>query len=367
MLAMDYQRQTAHLLAQMETAQGVEALAAAGGRLDHLLAEMVDSGQQVADILAAAASVHHRMTCRVLQLAEKELESSGLGKAPCRWCWINMGSAARKEQTLRTDQDNGLIFDHGSDPERLNEAEPFFKNLAALAVESLVRCGFAPCPGGVMAVSAKWRGPLDKWKARINNWMNSADPKDTRNLSILLDFQPVWGDHRLAQSIHRLAFDAFAASMAARHMLSCDDHTFAPPLGLLGAIVTEKSGPHKGQLNVKSSAIVHLVNGVRLLAIKNKIETASTLERIANLESMGALSATEASQLRDSFQTLMYFRIRENLKKYRQGRQADNYIDPHRLARTERRRLKTALAVVVRFQKRIANDFKVPWLMFFGS
>ncbi len=364
---MHNQTQTAGLLAQIETAWNLDGLAAAGDLVDGLLAQMVDSGRQLAEILETAASLHRRLTCRVLELAEKELERSGPGKAPRPWCWINMGSAARREQTLRTDQDNGLIFAGAAGPARQNEAEVFFEKLAGLAVEGLARCGFALCPGGVMAVSEKWRGPLESWKTRIAEWMNSPDPRDTRNLSILLDFQPVRGDRRLADSLRRQIFRSFAGSLAARHMLSCDDHTFAPPLGLLGSIVTEKSGPRKGRLNLKTAGIVHLVNGVRLLAIQNRVETTATLDRIADLESMQVVTATEAAQLRTSFETLMYFRVRENLKKHRLGRKADNYIDPRSLSRHERRRLKAALAVVVRFQKRIESDFKVPWMVFFGA
>ncbi len=354
-------------LEKISSCPDIDSLAMVSRQVDELLAEMVDARVGLGKLLATISALHHGITCRIIQLTEEKLVRTGPGPAPLAYCWINMGSAARNEQTFRTDQDNGLVFEDCRDSDLRHKAGLYFQNLAESTVKGLKHCGFALCPGGVMAVSDQWRGPLERWQSRIGDWMNSVDPRDTRRLTILLDFQPVWGDMRLGRKLRRALFSSFAGSLAARHMLSNDDHTFSVPLGLLGTLVTEKSGPHQGLINLKTAGIIHLVNGIRLLAVQNRIAPSSTLERVHQLEVMGVLSTREATRLRTSFETLMKLKIQENLKQYRQGREPDNYLDPTSLTRKQRSLLKAALAEVARLQKRIEKDFKVPWLRFFGS
>jgi len=99
-----------------------------------------------------------------------------------------MGSAGRKEQTLRTDQDNGIIY-ADCDP----DTAKYFKVLGDRVVEELVKAGFDWCKGGTMASNPLWRKSLGQWKEAVNVWITRADPEDTRLLSILLDFRPIYG------------------------------------------------------------------------------------------------------------------------------------------------------------------------------
>jgi CBS domain-containing protein len=197
--------------------------------------------------------------------------------------------------------------------------------------------------------------------------MTSVDPEDIRTLTILLDFRSVWGNTSLADTLWADIIAAFSESMSAGHMLFRDDQKLVAPIGFLGNILTERSGPKKGRLNLKTAALVHMVNAVRLLALRRGIATPSTLERLDQLVGSQELSAEDAAFYRAGFETLMMFRIRENLKRVREGQPPDNTLDPKDLDRNETLLLKDALSAVAQLQKRISKGFHVPWMNYFGQ
>ena len=69
-------------------------------------------------------------------------------------CLMVMGSEGRGEQTVRTDQDNGLLL--GSRvPE--DELQAFREGFSG----ALERFGFPPCPGNVMVKNPQWSQPIE--------------------------------------------------------------------------------------------------------------------------------------------------------------------------------------------------------------
>ena len=53
----------------------------------------------------------------------------GLGRPPVPYAWLALGSEGRREQTLRTDQDNAIVFADVS-PEEEEEVQGYFLDLA---------------------------------------------------------------------------------------------------------------------------------------------------------------------------------------------------------------------------------------------
>ena len=75
-----------------------------------------------------------------------------------RACLIVMGSEGRGEQTVRTDQDNGLILSEAIDEAKLDEFRTDFSG-------ALSSFGFPPCPGNVMVSNPAWSKPLSVFLA----------------------------------------------------------------------------------------------------------------------------------------------------------------------------------------------------------
>ena len=353
------------LVEKIQEQMSLEGLASVGREADDLLPALLGEKAGVPEVLSIMASLYERLTRQVLQLCEERLRREGWGAPPVDYCWINMGSAARREQVFRTDQDNALIYDTPP-PEKAEAAAGYFARLAETAVEALAACGFALCPGGVMASHAQWRRSVADWLRAVDGWVASPAPEDTRVLTILLDFQVVWGREDLGNRVRDRIFAAFEASGSASHLLVRDDRQSAAPVSFLGTIATEKRGPHKNRLNLKTAGLVHLVNGLRVLAVNHRVREASSLDRLARLGEQGVLSMEDAAFFRTCFETLMLFMIRADLDSIRRGGRPDHYLDPESLSRNEQSLLKDALYGGARMQKLVGKRYGMSWLNFFS-
>jgi len=343
----------------------IEGLATVSAGVDRVLDALVEERAGIRETMEIMTRLNDRITRKVIELSEAQMKTDGWGPPPVDYCWINMGSAARYEQTLKTDQDNAIIF---ADPTKVDAetVSRYFLHLARHVVEGLARCGFERCTGGVMASNPKWCRSISRWMEGVRQWMVSPDPEDIRTLTILLDFRSLWGNTALADTLWKGIGKAFSDSTSAGHMLSRDDQKMTAPIGFLGKIVTERSGPRKGRLNLKTAALVHMINAVRLLAVHQEISTPSTLDRLDRLADKRFLSKEDAAFYKTGFETLMMFRIRENLKRVRAGEAPDNTLDPKTLDKSGTLLLKDALSAVSQLQKRIGKTFQVPWMNYFG-
>jgi len=355
---------TLTLIHDIESQQDIEGLTAIGTETDNLLNALVAEKAPVQEILMIISEFHERLTRKVVQLCEQEMVKMGYGPPPVEYCWVNMGSAGRKEQTARTDQDNMIIFkDHESID--LDYIQGYFLKLAIMVNEGLDRCGFAKCPGNVMASNPQWCKSLGEWEELCEVWIGTVakDPQAIRQLTILLDFRPVYGNKKLADSLWKNIIKLYNNnSSAVTHFLTQDDLSARVPVTMWGGFSTVKTGPHKDEINLKNSACVHIVNCIRIFALNSGITETSTFRRIAELRKRGGLKSDEADFIEASFETLMMFRVRENLKKVKRGEKADNYINPAHLRKQEREILKGAFTAVNRLQKLTGSTFTVVWL-----
>ncbi len=78
------------------------------------------------------------------------------GPAPVPWSWLDLGSAARREFTLASDQDNALAY-ADVEPGAASEVDAYFERLGADVNDGLVRCGIGLDNNGVLARNRQWR------------------------------------------------------------------------------------------------------------------------------------------------------------------------------------------------------------------
>jgi len=341
---------------KIESAKNLEELGRIGHEVDNFLNALVAERASVPELFEIITEMHDRLTCRVIEFCLQEMEDRGYGRPPADFCWVNMGSAGRREQTLRTDQDNGIIYADG-----VPESEKYFLALGARVVEELVRAGFDWCKGGTMASNPLWCRPLSQWLEAAGAWATRAEPEDVRLLTILLDFRPVYGAKELARELRRHIFKVFDRPVKAGHYLTEEEVQVKIPLTILGGFITERSGPNKNELSLKNMCR-HITNCVRIFAVKYKVDECSTLGRLSGLAESGIMSGDDLEFIRNAFEILMMLRIRENLKKVRQDRPADSFINPHRLNPIEQSLLKNALSAITRLQRLTSSSFTNYWL-----
>jgi CBS domain-containing protein len=284
--------------------------------------------------------------------------AEGFGPPPVDYCWITMGSSGRKEQINRTDQDNGIIYDD-SNPAKLKEAEEYFSALAAKIVDGLYQVGFALCKGNVMATNPQWRRPYKDWVSTLAYWVREPHSEMLRNFTIFLDFRPVYGSWDLANKLKHAVIRMIQDNPIVLHFLTRDDLAHGVPLGFFKQFITARSKDHKGEINIKESALVHIVDCIRIFSIRDGISETNTFLRICLLTDNKTLPKDDAEFIEAAYETLLTFRNRENLRKASIGLEPDNYLNPYKLSKREQAVLKEAFQAIDRLQSFTGSYFRV--------
>jgi len=342
----------------IESANTIEGLRKAGQGIDTVLKALIAEKAPAREICEVMTEFYDRLTRKVIEVSEKQLEAEGHGLPPVDYCWITMGSSGRKEQITRTDQDNGIIYDD-SDPSKAEAASEYFSQLAAKVVDGLYQCGFALCKGNVMATNPQWRKPYKEWINMIKRWVVEPHSEMLRNFTIFLDFRSVHGSVRLAGRLQETVIHLIQDNPIVLHFLAQDDLSRSVPLGLFRQFITDKSKAHRGEIDLKSGALVHIVDCIRIFSVRHGISDTNTFERINELTENEVLPADDAEFIEASYETLLTFRNRENLRKASIGLEPDNYINPYRLSKREQAVLREAFKAVTRLQNFTGSYFRV--------
>ncbi len=343
---------------QIEYQHTFSELAGLTSEIDRVQQALLAERSYASEICALVNELYDRVTRRVIEIAEEEMLKEGRGKPPGKYSFINMGSAGRKEQFSRTDQDNGIIFEDTS-PEKVETAADYFITLGKKIVRGLEACGFARCKGKVMAENPYWCMPLTMWESRAAGWAEKLDPKDIRNMTIFLDYRHVAGEEMLYDRLKIFTTRLFKEAVHALLFMAEDDTKQRVPLNMFRQIITEKNAGRHNRLNIKNTATVHLVDCIRIFALREGIMETNTFERIHRLKDRGIFKPDDAEYFEAAYESLLMFRIRDAVEKAEKGESCDNYINLDLLSRKDKAMLKEALLVVNRLQSMTAHAFHV--------
>ncbi len=319
------------------------ALKSAIAELPQVITSLVDSSADPVDVGHVIAFAIDAATRRLLELGIVEL-----GEPSAPWAWLALGSAARQEQAIRTDQDHALAFD--GDPD---EAEASLAPLAEFVTSGLEAAGFVRCRGDVMATNRALRLPLDAWVERFHHWMSQQSPTASEQLSIIFDFRRVAGKLDAEAALDeamRTAVDrpVFLAHLARRAL------DLRPPIGFVRGLIVEHGGEHPGTVDLKHGGILIVGNIARAWAIRSGITAKRTIHRLRASEGVGAIDAETREGLEEAFRFLWEIRLRHHVELMRAGKEPDDFVDPHELGSVARNGLKEAFRIVARAQKDLA-------------
>ena len=335
----------------------LDSLIGMRNKIDSVLEMMLRQGGPVKQLVALVTELNDRLTIRMLELVEEEMEGEGFGPPPVPYGWLSFGSEGRREQTLHTDQDNALFFAPGPD---CNEAEgkQWFLQFARRVVGYLVRSGLPECPGGIMASNPEWCQPEDVWLDKFLSWIRDPSPEPLLMAAIFFDFRPIYAgtnfpyllEDQLLKTIRKSGL--FMRYMAKNALIN------RPPLSLLKRFVVEKSGEHKNMFDLKQRGLRPVVDAVRVLSLSQGIKTQNTLDRLAEINRIGILDNAFYADLREAYEFLIYLQISRHLDALAQGEEPDNFIEPASLNGLQRKMLKESFAVVRGLQEIIEFRFQ---------
>jgi len=280
-----------------------------------------------------------------------------LGPPPCKFAFMIMGSEGREEQTLVSDQDNGIVYQDLENEKDQKASAEYFARFAEIVCADLNTAGYKFCDGDCMAQNPQWCQPLSKWKAHFRKWIFQGSPEDLLNSSIFFDFKGVWGDLELTAQLKTFLLDCIAERPGFLRFLAQNALLTTPPIGMFGKLVVEPKGEHKGAMNIKA-ALLPVVDLARIYALKHRIDQTNTLTRLFRLYTKHILSNTQYIDMVQSYNYAMQLRfMRQITAIIDEEKPPDNYINPQNLSYLDNAMLKEVLKKIEQIQQKLKSEF----------
>ena len=318
--------------------QSTEDLAQLSVQLKDCFVRMVNEDANSHMVGRAMSEIGRSFKQRLLELAEEQF-----GPPPIPYCFLALGSMARDEQLLVTDQDNGLILDNSYD-EKLHGA--YFEKLSHFVCDGLDACGYVYCTGDIMATNPEYRKTQTQWEACFTDWIDNPNPKALLNCNIFFDLTGVYGRVKWAEQLNAFILrrakknNRFLACMA-RNALNRK-----PPLGFFKDFVMENDGRHNNSINLKRRGTAPLADLIRVHALAIGSQSQNSFDRLEDIIEAGILPKSKGADLRHAMELISLVRLRHQSLDVESDIEPDNNIEPENMSDLERRNLKDAFLVL---------------------
>jgi signal-transduction protein with cAMP-binding, CBS, and nucleotidyltransferase domain/PAS domain-containing protein len=247
---------------------------------------------------------------RVLEICIEEA-----GPPPCRFAFIQTGSAGRMEQSLLTDQDNAFILENhsGKDPDQVNK---YFLPLGKKVNNMLAATGYHLCKGDNMAGNPKWCQPVETWKNHFSEWIRTPGPSELLDVSIFFDFRFCYGDASLCDELRDWVKRSLRTNDIYFYHMSLAWKQFAPSQSMLAEEKTD----------IKR-ILMPLTGIIRLYALKHGLDSLPTLDRILDLHRGKHIDGKLLLNTLRAWKDLASIRFFHQASCIERGDEPDNYPD----------------------------------------
>ncbi len=335
----------------VKEARHISELQEKWSRMPELIHLLISRGMKAAFVNQIITTVADTITQRVIERVFKEI-----GPAPARFVFFVLGSEGRGELTLKTDQDNAIIYEDKANEHR-EEVRAYFLDFASRVSTALDQIGIVFCEGGLMAMNPKWTHSLSHWKRNYDHWVSDASQETAMNYSTFFDCRAIFGELSLLEEL-RLHMDGLIEKASERFFMNLGHNAlqFEPPLTFFRKIKTEEINGEK-QLNLKQT-MRPIVDLARVYALKFRIRETGTIPRINALQKKGVFTEKEVQELTHAFEYLMGLRLENQALTMLQNRQSPkNHLQLNQLTKVQQVTLTEIFKVIEEFQARIKLTF----------
>jgi CBS domain-containing protein len=318
----------------IRNAKDQEGLKHCARDIRQLAHNMLAQGVAAEQLTQFISTLNDLLTSRIIEL---ECEAQGISHGKlCEMgvCWLALGSEGRFEQTLNTDQDNGIIFSP-PDGTSLDEVRQTLLPLAQRINNTLDACGFPLCKGNIMASNPQWCLSLDEWMDTFAGWIHRGDAPVLLNATIFFDFRPLFGKQELAHELRAwLNAKVRDNRLFLKHMVQ-NALGNRPPLGMLRDFVVDG-----GTLDLKINGIAPFVDAARILALAAGSGETATIRRLRAACEAWHMDAAEVEGWIEAFLYIQLLRLRLQHEQCESGNELSNRVNPDKLNSLDRRILK---------------------------
>ncbi|MBI9106219.1 MAG: CBS domain-containing protein [Spirochaetales bacterium] len=310
---------SAVLFEELKRADTIPKLRDCYRQLTFSVRTLVLSGAKAANITGVVSKTAEIITQKLIEMAFLKF-----GPAPCEFAYLAMGSEGRGEQTLITDQDNGIIFSDVPE-EKIEICRSYFLRLGKYVSDSLDNIGYAYCKGGVMASNAKWVRSETEWRDQFRSWVTGTASGKMLDVNIIFDFKCVYGDKKLSRALRLELWDTINRFPSYLREMAATVSEFKPPLTPFGRIQV-KYTEHDDEVFDIKKALSPLIIYARTLALREKIEETATSARLRVLKEKGVITPNQFRSYEHAFEYLTLLRFGDQIQTIEEGEPLDNLI-----------------------------------------
>ncbi|WP_413283559.1 DUF294 nucleotidyltransferase-like domain-containing protein [Vibrio sp. MA40-2] len=316
----------------------IDDLVLLSGQLKDCFVRMINEDANSHMVGRAMSEIGRSFKQRLLELAEEEL-----GPPPIPYCFLALGSMARDEQLIVTDQDNAIILDNQYQPSLHGK---YFEGLATYVCDGLAACGYSYCTGNIMATNPEYRKTHEQWETCFADWIDNPSPKTLLNCSIFFDLNGVYGRKKWAEQLNAFILRKAKKNNRFLACLARNALNRTPPLGFFKNFVMEKDGRHNNSINLKRRGTAPLGDLIRVHALAIGSQSQNSFDRLEDIIEAGILPPSKGKDLQHAMEFISLVRLHHQALDIEANQEPDNNIEPENMSDFERRNLKDAFLVL---------------------
>ncbi|TKB97762.1 DUF294 nucleotidyltransferase-like domain-containing protein [Pedobacter cryophilus] len=321
-------------------------------KVPDIVSQLLGRGVHAEIVNQVITTIADTITQKVIEKVINEI-----GPAPAQFVFIVLGSEGRKEQTLKTDQDNAIIYEDKANEQR-ELVRAYFLEFATKVSDYLNEIGFVYCSGDFMASNPKWTHSLSHWKRNYKSWIDDALPETAIKFSTFFDCRAVYGDLTIMDELREFVNKELQNPMEKFFVyLTKNALQYEPPLTFFKNIRTQTI-ESKEVFDIKK-AMTPIVDLVRVYALENRIfQKENTGERLKALKELGIFTEIQFNELMQSYYYLMGLRLRKQAQQIISDKsEPGNFIELESLTKIEQVTLKEIFKTIQNFQAGIRMKF----------
>ena len=328
---------------RLRDATDLQELVAAAPDIRHLAHALLAQGLSARALTELISHLNDLLTERAVQLVAGQQ-----GQDLRRACWLAFGSEGRSEQTIATDQDNGLVF--ASDDPAADR--PRWLALGQQVNDTLAACGYPLCKGLIMAGQPDCCLTVDEWVERFSRWIDHGAPEDLLKASIYFDLRPLAGALSLAQPLRDAVRTRAAQLPRFARQLAQNALRNGPRLNWRGALDPQRDGVHEW-VDLKLNGTMIFVDAARLYALALGVGATGTRARFEAVGAALQIDVRESQAWVGAFEFLQMLRLCVQAC----AGEHPNRLDLNTLNHIDRRMLKESFRAAQRLQQRMTLDY----------
>jgi PAS domain S-box-containing protein len=318
-------------------------------KLPGIIRDMIDAGARSKALCMVIGTTYDEVIVRCIELSIDEI-----GQPPVAFAFLSLGSNARHEMTMFSDQDNAIIFEDTTQTAS-DKIRAYFLKLGDKVCSKLNASGYHFCPAGIMALHPKWCLSKKEWHKKLKHIMNAPTADGFLEFNVFFDLKCTYGNIDLANSIHSqiqvlMQHNPLFISYYAKNAL-----THKTPVNVFGRLKTERQDGTR-TLNLKE-ALRPIEIFSRIYALKHGINAANTIKRLNEIRAKEEISEEFYKETVYIFNYLWRLRFFNQIFKHTGLDKVDDDLDIEELNNLEAEHLKEIISRISMLKRKISLDF----------